>query len=132
MQVSEGGAKARTEGEGEGEHQISRQEGHGLLFCGYHLGTLLRYPPDSQLKNEVNYDCPHRIKIQPWKVTLKEWKNTQTSRTDAYTILSREKLYQKFGRMLRVKKESKEKWKSEGQVLSTSLGTYWWEGTWTF
>lgn len=72
MQVSEGGAKARTEGEGEGEHQISRQEGHGLLFCGYHLGTLLRYPPDSQLKNEVNYDCPHRIKIQPWKVTLKE------------------------------------------------------------
>ena len=66
--------------------------GHDLLTCDQYLGTL-RYPCNFLIKYEVNYAPHNKTKTRPCKVTLREWKNTQTSRTDNHIIHSKEKLY---------------------------------------
>ena len=60
-----------------------------INFWGY----FLRYPCNFQIKYEVNYTPPNKIKTQPCKATLKGWKNTQAGRTDNHIIHSKEQLH---------------------------------------
>jgi len=71
-----------------------------------YLGTLLRHPPNIQLKNEVNYNCPYKSRAQSFKVTLKKCKNTQASRMVENIILPKEKTVsiQNLEKMLKQRK----------------------------
>ena len=94
-----------------GTVNITYLMGHDLLPCAQYLGTLLRYPLNIQLKNEVNYNCPYKSKARSFKVTLKKCKNTQVSRMGENIILPKEKncIYSKFGKYVRGQKGKQRK-----------------------